>query len=164
MNEKERIIQIMNAEGYTYSKFAEEIGIQRAAVSHIINGRNNLSLDIAKKILARFTNINPDWLLSGTGSMKRGGNTTVNPIKEEPDLFTNVSPTPPKEAKPFEYQKEYHPDTGRKKTVVPNNPLPNPPVVKELLAVKETPGRRIMRIMIFYSDSTFETFQPEKQE
>ena len=36
-----RITQIMDREGLTSSKFAEEIGIQRSAMSHILNGRNN---------------------------------------------------------------------------------------------------------------------------
>ena len=43
---KERIQQIMQREGLSPSRFAEEIGIQRSAMSHIISGRNNPSLDV----------------------------------------------------------------------------------------------------------------------
>ena len=46
-----RITQIMEREGLTPSKFAEAIGIQRSAMSHILNGRNNVSLDVLIKIL-----------------------------------------------------------------------------------------------------------------
>ena len=48
---KERILQIMNQAGLNHSKFAEVIGIQRAAMSHITSGRNNPSLDVVSKIL-----------------------------------------------------------------------------------------------------------------
>lgn len=40
---KERILAVMEHEGLTPSKFAEAIGIQRSAMSHIISGRNNPS-------------------------------------------------------------------------------------------------------------------------
>ena len=49
-----RITQIMEREGLTSSKFAEAIGIQRSAMSHILNGRNNVSLDVLIKILSKF--------------------------------------------------------------------------------------------------------------
>lgn len=49
-----RITQIMEREGLTSSKFAEAIGIQRSAMSHILNGRNNVSL-VSYKNLDRFT-------------------------------------------------------------------------------------------------------------
>ena len=52
---KERILAVMEHEGLTPSKFAEAIGIQRSAMSHIISGRNNPSLDVLIiKILERF--------------------------------------------------------------------------------------------------------------
>ena len=52
---RDRILKIMEREGLTPSKFAESIGIQRSAMSHIISGRNNPSLDVLLKILERFT-------------------------------------------------------------------------------------------------------------
>jgi transcriptional regulator with XRE-family HTH domain len=49
MNMRDRILKIMEREGLTPSKFAESIGIQRSAMSHIISGRNNPSLDVLLK-------------------------------------------------------------------------------------------------------------------
>ena len=68
---KERILAVMEHEGLTPSKFAEAIGIQRSAMSHIISGRNNPSLDVLIKILERFTYVDSDWLLFGKGTMMR---------------------------------------------------------------------------------------------
>jgi plasmid maintenance system antidote protein VapI len=34
---KDQLIRIMEAEGMTPAKFADEIGVQRSSISHIIN-------------------------------------------------------------------------------------------------------------------------------
>ena len=51
----------MEQERMTQAQFAAAIGIQRAAMSHIISGRNNPSLDVMQKILSCFPAVNPDW-------------------------------------------------------------------------------------------------------
>ena len=61
----------MEQEKMTQAQFAAAIGIQRAAMSHIISGRNNPSLDVMQKILSCFPAVNPDWLLLGKGEMFR---------------------------------------------------------------------------------------------
>ena len=81
---RDRILKIMEREGLTPSKFAESIGIQRSAMSHIISGRNNPSLDVLLKILERFTYVDSDWLLFGKGEMVR------EHVLTEPNLFTNM--------------------------------------------------------------------------
>ena len=68
---KERILKVMETEGYSQAQFAAEIGIQRAAMSHIISGRNNPSLDVLLKILRRFPSVSSDWLLFGNGPMMK---------------------------------------------------------------------------------------------
>ena len=66
----QRIISLMKAENMNATQFAEAIGIQRAAMSHIMQGRNKPSADVLTKISERFDTINPGWLLSGRGSMR----------------------------------------------------------------------------------------------
>lgn len=72
--EKERIEKIMLDENLNASQFANEIGIKSPTISHILNGRNNPSLDVLKRILERYTNINSDWLILGVGPMYRHKN------------------------------------------------------------------------------------------
>lgn len=146
---KERIIQIMEHEGLTSSKFAEEIGIQRSAMSHIISGRNNPSLDVLLKVLARFTYVDSDWLLFGKGEMMR------EHVVAEPDLFANMVESVGKEPVASEYRKE----NGVK---TPSDDIKN--TVIEKVVYKEIPPKTISRIMIYYSDNTFETFVPEKNK
>lgn len=71
MDERTRIEKIMQHEAMTSGQFAQEIGIQNSTLSHILNSRNNPSLDVMKKILNRFPLINSDWLILGQGAMFR---------------------------------------------------------------------------------------------
>lgn len=69
--EKDRILQIMEKEGVNATQFAVEIGVKGPTLSHILNGRNNPSLDVIKRILERYRTISSDWLILGVGSMYR---------------------------------------------------------------------------------------------
>lgn len=144
MSERERIMQVMAQKGFTASQFAEAIGIQRAAMSHITSGRNNPSLDVMKKILERFPDISPDWLLMEKGPMKRGSQPVATPPESTtpppaPSLFVGLPPA----ATPSESSADFTPE------------LPEQP---------KTIARGVERILLFYSDGTFESFVPERKE
>lgn len=62
---KTRLQYIVNNEGLSNNKFAAEIGISPAAVTHIISGRNNPSLDIISKIAMRYPQYRLRWLILG---------------------------------------------------------------------------------------------------
>jgi transcriptional regulator with XRE-family HTH domain len=66
---KDRIHKLIDSEQLTSSKFAEMIGVQRATISHVINGRNLPSLDLVRKILITFSTLNSEWLIFGRGPM-----------------------------------------------------------------------------------------------
>ncbi|MBN2667780.1 MAG: helix-turn-helix transcriptional regulator [Bacteroidales bacterium] len=51
----------------TSAHFAQKIGIGASSLHHIINGRNNPSLDVIQKILNSFPEINAEWLILGKG-------------------------------------------------------------------------------------------------
>ena len=146
---KERIIKVMEHEGMGQAQFSAAIGIQRAAMSHIISGRNNPSLDVMLKILHRFPYIDPDWLLFGKGEMLRAG-------AEGNDLFRQSPSSTPSEIRLLTGPEE---ENGAPKGEE-DSPIAEPP---SMPAVQpgSTP-KRVERIMVFYSDNTFETFVPEK--
>ena len=146
---KERILKIMEREGLTPSKFAESIGIQRSAMSHIISGRNNPSLDVLLKILEKFTYVDSDWLLFGKGEMIRGH------VLTEPDLFTNTPKIMTEVQAVPEYRKEIGVET-------PVNIYKQP--VIEQVTLENKPSKNVTKIMLFYSDNTFDTFVPEKNK
>ena len=58
-----RIKQIMEYKQMSPTTFADTIQINRSSLTHIFSGRNQPSLDIAKKILNAFPEVNTDWLI-----------------------------------------------------------------------------------------------------
>lgn len=146
---KNRIIAIMEREGLVSAKFAEEIGVQRSAMSHILSGRNNPSLDVLIKILKRFTYVDSDWLLFGKGEMIR------QHVLTQPDLFENTAINTPEVPPAPEYRKEIKVDT-------PVNRAEQ--IVKEPVTQLEKPSKNVSKIMLFYSDNTYDTFIPESKK
>jgi plasmid maintenance system antidote protein VapI len=144
---KDRILALMSHEGMTPSKFAEAIGIQRAAMSHIIAGRNNPSLDVATKIMKRFKAVNPNWLLLGQGEMFTESENTETP------LFQNEAVLPTVNADASENRKEIGVETSINNQIIP---------VNQQIVYKEKTSKEVSRIIIYYSDNSFEEFLPEK--
>jgi len=58
----------MDHYGLSVSAFADEIGVQRSSISHLLNGRNRPSLDFVMKLIAAYPEVNLYWLLKGEGS------------------------------------------------------------------------------------------------
>ena len=83
-------IKIMEIEHLSPAQFADRLQINRAVISHILNGRNNPSLDVVTKILGEMNYINPEWLLNGNGSIYKEG---IDPdtIAKEPIYSTRYS-------------------------------------------------------------------------
>lgn len=67
----ERVLILMKHYELTASEFADKIDVQRSSMSHLVSGRNKPSLDFIQKILNNFSDLNPTWLIMGTGPMKQ---------------------------------------------------------------------------------------------
>lgn len=62
---KERIQLIMKMHNLTASALADQLGVQRSNISHIISGRNKPSLDLLEKLILKFPRVNAHWLITG---------------------------------------------------------------------------------------------------
>lgn len=140
---KNRIVQLINSEGLTSSKFADTIGVQRSSISHILSGRNNPSLDFVQKILNSFSNIDPNWLISGTGSMYKSD--------EVPSLFQEAKT----EQIAGENQVNHPPKLNKETSTIP--PISPEPML-EMSAFAS--GKRIEKVVVFYTDKTFREYDP----
>ena len=60
----------MQKEEMTAAQFAEKIGLSPSSLSHILNGRNNPSLDVVMKIHKACNYVNLPWLIYGEGEME----------------------------------------------------------------------------------------------
>jgi len=138
---KNRIEKILKEEQIASSKFADEIGIQRSSMSHILSGRNKPSLDIIQRILRKFPHINSDWLILGVGDMydKTANNLSLFDNTEDNSVNNTEEETPETIENIVEEEAgvEYH--SNKQQTV-------NKPVYT----------KKIKKIMVFYDDGSFE--------
>ena len=74
-----RIQKIIDEQGISLNAFAQEIGVNRSTISHILTGRNKPSVEVLQKILKRFSSLSPDWLLLGNGTMHSKSESTATP-------------------------------------------------------------------------------------
>lgn len=147
---KDRIRQIMEMEQLTPTRFADKLQINRAVISHILNGRNNPSLDVVTKILSEMEYINPEWLLNGTGSIyKEGVEAAI--VENEPDLFNQSDLNQSNSEDNMDNRREISSKEYRKS----NNIVDIEPINHTL-----EKDKKITQIIIYYSDNTFETFVP----
>ena len=136
---KDRIAHIMRAKNLKASDFATLLGIQPSAVSHILAGRNNPSLEFVKKIKETFPEYNLDWIVFGTGPMTLSEpfrdsfkEALKNTVSDGEDSSVDVDPTLTK----------------------PDVPSPSPFPLSNLI------NSDIKSIIVLYNDGTFENFDP----
>lgn len=147
---RERIRQIMENENLTPAKFADRLQINRANISHILNGRNNPSLDVVTKILSGMPYINTEWLINGTGQMYKDG-FDVDSIPLEHDLF-HQAPSPAHQVRERVEKSDGIDVNGLEKSVqMVDNKVNN---------MQKVSDKKISQIIIYYNDNTFETFIP----
>ncbi len=133
----DRILSIIKYFHLSPSDFAEEIGVQRSSISHLISGRNRPSLEFVQKILTRYPDINTEWLLSGKGEMLRNG---ITPISNELHLEDTIVKNKEEVTEPE--KRDISRIIQRKKTV-------------------DNEGRQVEKIIYLYKDKTFREYFPE---
>ncbi|PCJ23809.1 MAG: transcriptional regulator [Flavobacteriales bacterium] len=85
----DRFKYLMKLNNLTASAFADQIGVQRSSVSHILSGRNKPSLEFIQKVLTKYPKVSADWLIAGSTSTVK--EELPNEIREK--RKTNPSPT-----------------------------------------------------------------------
>lgn len=160
MNERERLEFLMRCHNLTPSLFADKVGIQRASVSHILSGRNKISLDIVVKINRVFPDASFEWLINGTGAAPKGADAP----KEEPEqpmlfdtpaVLADAVAEEPKRVSVVQQKAQQ-----QQKSVVAQPKQQRR--VANVRNIQPTNDRYIKEIRIFYSDGTYETLFPEK--
>jgi len=142
MDLNEKIKQILIEKNISPSLFADEIGIQRSSISHILAGRNKPSLDIVQKIIRRFPEIGLNWIMDDESLPSdsfefQEKHASYSPSIERKMAFPTAS----------ESNRKYNPNLGR---------------TRENMVENETASRQeksVERILIFYNDGTFQEFK-----
>ena len=158
MTINDKIKQILIDKNLSPSYFADEIGVQRSSISHILSGRNRPSFDIIQKIIRRFPELGYEWIMEeesqagrqsvpsygnrnpGQASQERTGSPSVQYGSQQPvsvrSLRNEIPPVAPAAAMPLD-------------TTEHNEPASNP-----------TAGKKVERVLMFYTDGSFREFTP----
>jgi len=187
---KDRIILLIKAKNLTAAQFADEIGVQKSSISHIISGRNNASLDFIQKVLQRYPEVNMDWLMFGKGPLFKGAETAVyssidgqlnavsSQVTPPVDLFSELNPT-----RSPDYRKEndlipqlkpegnpYQEEIASEATSIPvkqnmeqdsESPTGKPENSMASSGHKYSHAKTLVKIVEFYSDNTYREYFPE---
>ncbi len=127
-----RLEKIIDYYDLSAAAFADQIEVGRSSISHILSGRNKPSLDFVMKVISHFPEVELYWLLNGKGEFP----------KER-----SVSPPQPKvPSKPI--------------TPAPEIEQSSPGIQQRNISKDSTQkGRQIRKIVIFYTDGSFEAFE-----
>lgn len=135
---EQRLNQLFGQLRVSPSRFADEIGVQRSNISHLLSGRNKPSFDLMVKIIERYPKVDIEWLITGKGE----------PLKREVTIQPDASGN-------------RNPDIFNSPAMVQSSP---PPVyankAKSESSVKVTNVNSVEKVLIFYSDKTFEEYRP----
>jgi len=139
--------------------FADQLGVQRSAISHILSGRNKPSLDFILKMLQAYPEIDQKWLLHGKEQSrveqeynnKAIDNETfkqeLNPIL---DLFTGLNT-----------------DVKSDIDTIVNNTINTPK--KENFSTDNSEykeiykSKSIQRVILLYTDGSFDSYEPKNE-
>lgn len=147
---KDRIQKIIDNKKLNASQFADEIGVQRSRISHILSGRNKPNLEFVQKILGTYNEISRDWLLFGTGSMFE---TKTSGAHENPQAQTQ---TQTQTQKPTA-----HINKQQSKSMAKNdqqNQLGLSDIHQAAVSGSNS-QKRVERIVLFFSDKTFSEYR-----
>ncbi len=159
-----RIKQIMEHYGYSSTQFADRIGAQRSAMSHVLSGRNKPSLDFVLKIKNSFPEIALDWLIMG-----KGGMFTVTGQEQQKDKSSGDTPEQPSlqfEAKQETEHEETGMETGTSDEtlsgLMAKDEEPAPYYTKHRSDQSQKKEKKQPEMIVFYySDGTFKNYFPE---
>lgn len=136
----DRLQQFLSAENLTQSQFADSIGVARASISHILAGRNKPGYEFIESVARHYPALNIEWFITGKGRMYKTAS-------EAPAV--QIPPAPADEILSDDLFEESAQPTK-------SNTLDK----KYQTIVKE---KNISKILVFYSDGTFEEYNNNKE-
>lgn len=152
---KEKLQLLMDRLQLRPGQFAKMVDVNPAMISHILAERNKPGVDLLQKILARFPQVSPDWLLLDSGEMFREG-FAPTPIpdaahdvsSDDPSLFASDRP-------PVSTEAPASANAGASSASAAHATA-----AASVAALSTASGKQLTRVVLFYADGTFEDFVP----
>ena len=150
---KDSLIQFLEQEHLSPSKFADLIGVQRSSISHIISGRNKPSFDFLQKTMKAFPLLNADWFILGEGEM-------YEPVTEDQEVDPSLTSIFEKAS---ENVKGNQLSDSNIESLAKEN-LSNSQLSEDKIGVetrRTTKIGKVRRMILIYDDNSFEYFESE---
>lgn len=154
MSFQNRIIHLMEHYGLTAKDLAGITGVQRSAISHLINGRNKPSVAFVTQLTAHFPDLNVQWLLHGKGNVVTNvTNVTKESVGSE-ELGSDVS------VDTVDKKIDKEQDVSRSVTNVSKTNISNKEAPGKSFTQEKSSGVRVTKIICVYSDGSTQEFNP----
>lgn len=144
---KDRIIQFLSENNLTSTKFADEIGVQRSSISHILSGRNKPSFDFIEKMLKAYPDLDAQWLITGNGNMYAS---QPSLFKQDNEVMTNQKLT----SRDSHIQNS---NDSEHQNLASNAEIP----VENNIKNKSSADDAIERVIVFYKNGSFKEYKPK---
>ena len=157
----DRIKSVMEYYHLSPAQFADRIGFQRSALSHVLSGRNNPSLDFVLKVKNTFPNINLEWLTMGEGNQFiNPEQQNVDPVQEtlkmnldDDPVSTPVSQIPKETNEKTLFTEENFRETKADEATG---------ILKKAENQVFNGEKKIKKVILLYNDGSFSEHFPEK--
>jgi len=163
---KDKIEKVLLYLGISPSQFADELGVQRSGISHILSERNKPSLEFIQKVLMKYKEINPEWLMTGKGEMLRGS-VQRSLFSQTPEEIETLS-VPKTESESKIIEQSIEPEKISELTtntlMSENHSKPHENYSEPIVDILKNHGEKnkeIEKIVLFYKDKTFSVYKPE---
>ena len=186
---KDKLQLLINSEAnLTNSAFARMLEINPATISQILAGRNKPSYELLHKILLRFPNVSADWLMADRGEMLRDASLTpsgiprsgkdllsdaVDPVSDLissevvlPRTIGNAASSATAGIQGSIFDTFQTVDASRTDAEPSQSASAardaNATVSSSAVTTSSHSGVSVERVVIFYTDKTFDTYVPKK--
>mgnify|MGYP003556173877 FL=1 len=137
---KSKLEYLLRSENLTATTLARKLEIQPSGISHILSGRNKPSFDLVVKILRAFPHLNPDWLMLDSDKIYRDD--VALSVKSSELSTPSVEALPPAKENIEISASE---NLGKNEN-------------HSILSVADNSAKRMQRVIVLYSDGSFESF------
>lgn len=188
-----RLKQYLNTRGISITQFADECDIPRPSASQLLAGRNKkVSDEIIGKIHYTYPELSVSWLMFGEGEMTTGDNIATSKPQNEPSdakdatQESDIQDYPPQneslfsvndsdseknevsEAEEFSFAGNTFafagdPSTPSAPTAASSSQPQSQQSTNRPITVTPGKGKCVTGIVVYYSDSTYESFVPDPE-
>lgn len=158
MDINEKIREFIIYKDLQPSKLADDLGISRPMMSHVLSGRNKPNIEIIMKILSKYPDLNPEWLNGNAPNMFREGASHESYLQESKQENKYITPTiqPNSTQNLFNNQQEIEEEKTKYQEKQQESRQEHNEVQQK--KSKKSEGKTIEKIIVFYTDKSFDTY------